>query len=362
MSTNKYEGQECPFCHTAIRPGDEIAVCDVCGVAHHRSCWRSNGSCTTPSCNGSPVFSNAGFNEIEYDDADERRRRRNVLLLFIGLAIILILLILALFLLRGCDGKSPKDNPSDPVTPVSTEDTTNSESGDSSSPETGESGPSTPAEILPEEEPVEEIKTGIDEPDPKPTFIDDKPESDIPVEKTEREGYIDPTLIEEETSQDGPDSYQPGSAPVLHTDTPMEIGERAPDFTFETIDGEVITLSDYIGEKHVILDFFATWCRPCRDELPELRDFYERYSGDVEIIAISSEHVRSSGTIRDMNDDMELEFPVMHDFSATIGTLYPTMSIPYLVYIDINGIVLDEQTGYNPMADTTEIITEKFGL
>lgn len=137
-------------------------------------------------------------------------------------------------------------------------------------------------------------------------------------------------------------------------------GERAPDFTYVTVDGLEITLSDYIGEKPVVLDFWATWCRPCLDELPLLQAFYEEYGDQVEIIAITSEDARAKDGIANIIIQKALTFPVMHDPSRGISNLYPTRAIPYLVFIDIDGKVTSTHTGMSPSIG--ENILEVFGI
>ncbi|MCK4719425.1 TlpA family protein disulfide reductase [bacterium] len=137
-------------------------------------------------------------------------------------------------------------------------------------------------------------------------------------------------------------------------------GEHAPDFTYATVDGREIRLSDYIGVKPVVLDFWATWCRPCMEELPLLQAFYEEYGDQVEIIAITSEDARLKDAIANTINQKELTFPVMHDPSRGISNLYPTRAIPYLVFIDIDGKVTGTHTGMSPSIG--EDILEEFGI
>lgn len=137
-------------------------------------------------------------------------------------------------------------------------------------------------------------------------------------------------------------------------------GSPAEDFTYPTISGRVIQLSDYIGRKYVILDFWATWCGPCRKELPELQDFYEEHGDRIEIIAITSEGTSAKQAIRQMVTSMGLMFPVMHDPSKAISRIYPTRGIPYLVFIDIDGTFRMTHLGYSDRFN--ELVSEAFGI
>ncbi len=66
----------------------------------------------------------------------------------------------------------------------------------------------------------------------------------------------------------------------------IQPGEIAPDFELETLDGEVVKLSELKGEK-VILNFWATWCPPCKEEMPEMQEFYDKYGDDINVIAVN---------------------------------------------------------------------------
>jgi len=140
----------------------------------------------------------------------------------------------------------------------------------------------------------------------------------------------------------------------------MSEGSKAPDFIYPTIDNKVICLSDYAGKKPVVIDFWATWCPPCKMELPVLQEFYKDHSDKVEIIAISAEDRGMSGQIKNLVDSKGLEYLVVHDPSRAISNMYPHNAIPFLVFIDINGNVVGTETGYNPSIGD-EIIS-KFGL
>jgi len=147
---------------------------------------------------------------------------------------------------------------------------------------------------------------------------------------------------------------------IQNTAARMQTGQPAPDFMFATTSNHLIKLSDYKGKKPVVIDFFATWCGPCLRELPALQAFYQQYSDKVEIIAISAEDARASGEIKSLVQSNALSFPVMHEYTRAVDSMYPHQAIPFLVFIDKDGKVVNTVVGYDP--NVGEEILSTFGL
>jgi len=148
--------------------------------------------------------------------------------------------------------------------------------------------------------------------------------------------------------------------PVIPDETRMTLNEKAPDFEFFTIDGEPIHLASYIGEKHVILDFWSLTCAPCIRELPVLQEFYEEYGDEVEIIAITDDSADNAGDIRERFTDSGAQYPAVHDYTGMIARLYPTRAKPYIVYVNIDGIAIAAELGEKE--DIHAVIKSHFGL
>ncbi len=131
-------------------------------------------------------------------------------------------------------------------------------------------------------------------------------------------------------------------------ETGLEIGAKAPDFTLETLEGEEITLSE-VG-KPVMLNFWASWCPPCKAEMPHMVNFYESRSDDVEIIAVNMMHQESS--VEDMkafHDDYQLNFPVPFDEDGTVTGMYQVKSIPTSYFVNAEGYIESKYIG--PMTE-----------
>lgn len=115
----------------------------------------------------------------------------------------------------------------------------------------------------------------------------------------------------------------------------IEEGQIAPDFELETVDGETTSLEDHRGTP-VIVNFWATWCPPCRAEIPDLRELYEEK--DVEILAVNLTDTESDrDDIEPFVDDFEMEFPVLLDESSKVAETYNIVAYPTSYMIDSEG-------------------------
>jgi len=128
------------------------------------------------------------------------------------------------------------------------------------------------------------------------------------------------------------------------TQTQKWQGKTAPDFEGKLLDGGKFTLSDYIGKKIIILNFFATWCGPCREEMPELERFYSKYRKDkLILVGISEESERDE--VKTFVQKHKLTFPVIVDKKGEIGKKYGVTSYPTTVLIGAQGDILLYEIG-----------------
>lgn len=134
---------------------------------------------------------------------------------------------------------------------------------------------------------------------------------------------------------------------LVDSEIGLNKGNIAPDFELESLDGEVLRLSDFRGKK-VIINLWATWCPPCRAEMPHMQDFYQDYKDKgVIILAVNlSKEERNSNAVRPfVEDEFKLTFPVLLDKKGEIGTLYRAVSIPTTYFIDTKGKVQNKAIG-----------------
>lgn len=132
---------------------------------------------------------------------------------------------------------------------------------------------------------------------------------------------------------------------------------KAPDFKLDTIDGKTVSLSDYKG-KVVLVEFWATWCPPCRMTIPEVEKLREKFKGkDLVVLGISidqGENVREQ--VKDFVREFKLTFPVLLG-NKKIADLYGVRTIPTLFLLDKNHKVARVYMGYSP--DLEEVLEKE---
>lgn len=115
------------------------------------------------------------------------------------------------------------------------------------------------------------------------------------------------------------------------------VGRPAPNFNLAGLDRDHIELEDFAGQV-VMLNFWATWCEPCRNEMPAMQRVYERYR-DQGFTVLAINHLETVGQIRRFLESVGATFPVAYDITAGVHDMYLVRSWPTSVFIDRDGIV-----------------------
>jgi peroxiredoxin len=118
---------------------------------------------------------------------------------------------------------------------------------------------------------------------------------------------------------------------------PLVVGDRALDFTLPDIDGNEIALSSLVG-KPVIINFWATWCPPCRLEMPEMQEAYEAYQDQGLVILVVNQQEQEED-IRAFFDEMGFTYTPLMDTNGDVGRAYGVVGLPSTFFVDRAGTI-----------------------
>ena len=134
---------------------------------------------------------------------------------------------------------------------------------------------------------------------------------------------------------------------------PILTGAKAPDFAAQTLDGKTVRLADYQG-RVVLVSIWATWCAPCRDEMPSMEALYKDLKDtDFEILAVSVDAALGQsddtgnvgGDLGAFVREFGLTFPILHDADGRIRQTYQTTGVPESFVIAKGGTIYKKWTG-----------------
>jgi len=121
-------------------------------------------------------------------------------------------------------------------------------------------------------------------------------------------------------------------------------GQVAPDFVLNTLDGREIRLSDYRGHV-VFLNFWATWCEPCKVEMPAMERLYREYRRQgFSVLAVSTDPEGARVT-RPFRDALGLTFTIAHDPDSTVMRMYGVRILPVTFLVDRHGVITHQIFG-----------------
>lgn len=128
---------------------------------------------------------------------------------------------------------------------------------------------------------------------------------------------------------------------------PVAVGSEAPAFSARTLDGapRVKTLADYEG-RVVLLNIWATWCTPCRAEMPSIQALHEAFGPDgLAVVAVSIDDAGSAEKVRAFAREFGLTFEILHDAPGAIQRAYQTTGVPETLLIGPDGVIRKKVIG-----------------
>lgn len=129
-------------------------------------------------------------------------------------------------------------------------------------------------------------------------------------------------------------------------DSGVRVGDIAADFTLASLDGSSVKLTDYRGKK-VLLNFWATWCPPCKAEMPHIEKFYNemRDQGVVVLGVNLTDTEKSAAKVETFARQRELSFPIVLDRAGQVRDLYQVRAYPTSIVIDSRGMIRSKHQG-----------------
>ncbi len=125
----------------------------------------------------------------------------------------------------------------------------------------------------------------------------------------------------------------------------LTAAEKTGDFKLENIDGKQVKLSDFQKEGLVILDFWATWCVPCKNGLPKINELHEKYD-NVNVLAINVDKPRKKSNAISHVKSNRFKFHTLFDPKKVVQKQFNVTNIPRTLIIDQDGTIIYDHTGY----------------
>ena len=138
-----------------------------------------------------------------------------------------------------------------------------------------------------------------------------------------------------------------------------EEGRAAPNFRLAGRDGQLVTLSDYRG-RWVLVNFWATWCPPCRDETPDLQEVYERNDGSLVVIGVNQQETPEQMT--SFGDAFGVTYPLVLDRTGQVSQAYRvSRNLPVTFLVDPEGVIVEAFWGQVTMETLERVEAEYLG-
>lgn len=116
-------------------------------------------------------------------------------------------------------------------------------------------------------------------------------------------------------------------------------GNTAPDFEMESLDGSTVRLSDFAGKK-VIVNFWASWCGPCKAEMPHMEQYYKDHKDEVVLLGLNLTHTeKNKNNIPAFVEEYGLTFPILLDPKGVVSDNYHVIAYPTTFIIDTKGVI-----------------------
>jgi len=122
------------------------------------------------------------------------------------------------------------------------------------------------------------------------------------------------------------------------------VGRQAPDFRLESLDGRQVSLADYAGQV-VLLNFWATWCPPCKEEIPAIERAYVAHRGEG-FMVLGINEGEALEIVQTFASELGITYPVLIDKRGNVAAQYRRRGLPLTLIVDRNGVIQVRHEGY----------------
>ncbi len=124
---------------------------------------------------------------------------------------------------------------------------------------------------------------------------------------------------------------------------------KIKDFRLKDLDNKAVHYSQLKGEKLTIIDFWATWCKPCSRAIPKLIEIYERYNKQgVQLIGISVDSPRNLSKVKPFVHSKHITYPILLDINSQVMTDFKIKLLPTILFVDSDDEIIYLHQGYRP--------------
>jgi peroxiredoxin len=137
--------------------------------------------------------------------------------------------------------------------------------------------------------------------------------------------------------------------------TAPEVGSYAPDFSLESVSGEQVQLSDYHGQV-ILVNFWAVWCPPCRQEMPAIQQAADQYGGQLAVLMVNAGDAKADAA--DFLEDYGFTFLALLDSTGQVNNQYRVRGLPTTFIIDEEGVIQIMHVGLMEESDLAGYLAE----
>lgn len=155
------------------------------------------------------------------------------------------------------------------------------------------------------------------------------------------------------------DNKESGEKKAQAAEIGVTVGKIAPAFQLKDLGGNQISINAAKDKKLYVLNFWATWCPPCRAEMPDLERFYQGQKAQIQFYAINLDE--PADKVKDFVRSNSLTFPVLSDKGGTIGGEFKVNAIPTTLVIDQQGVIRMRKAGTTTEAELNSVLRKIAG-